>query len=63
MLVALASSDLFKAYYHLEPGRVQALQALTMLPWSLKIFYGLISDNIAIAGSRRKSYILIMAFV
>ena len=25
VLVYLASSDLFKAYYHLDPGRVQTL--------------------------------------
>ena len=59
--MALASSDLFKTYYKLDPGRVQTLQAFTMLPWSIKIFYGLISDNLPICGSRRKSYLLIMA--
>ena len=63
VLVYLASSDLFKAYYHLDPGRVQTLQAFTFLPWSIKIFYGLISDNIPLFGSRRKSYLLIMALL
>ena len=63
VLVYLASSDLFKAYYHLDPGHVQTIQAFTFLPWSIKIFYGLISDNIPIFGSRRKSYLLIMAVV
>lgn len=29
------------------------------MPWSLKIFYGLISDNLPIFGSRRKSYLII----
>ena len=37
--------------------------AFTFLPWSIKIIYGLISDNIPILGSRRKSYLLIMAFL
>lgn len=63
VLVYLASADLFKAYYHLDPGRVQTMQAFTFLPWSIKIFYGLISDNVPIMGSRRKAYLLIMAFL
>ena len=63
VLVYLASSDLFKSYYKLDPGRVQSIQALTFLPWSLKIFYGLISDNVPIMGSRRKSYLLIGAIM
>ena len=61
VLVYLASQDLFKAYYHMEPGRVQTIQAFTFIPWSIKIFYGLVSDNVPIMGSRRKSYLLIMA--
>ena len=63
VLVYLASSDLFKSYYNLDPGRVQAIQAFTFLPWSLKIFYGLISDNLPIFGSRRKSYLIIGALL
>jgi len=63
VLVYLGSSDLFKSYYKLDPGQVQSIQAFTFLPWSLKIFYGLISDNVPIAGSRRKSYLLIGALL
>lgn len=63
VLVYLASSDLFKTYYDLDPGRVQAIQAFTFLPWSLKIFYGLVSDNLPIFGSRRKSYLIIGALL
>ena len=63
VLVYLASADLFKAYYHLDPGRVQTLQAFTFLPWSIKLLYGLISDNVPIMGSRRKSYLLIMSLL
>ena len=37
--------------------------ATTMLPWSFKIVYGLISDNLPICGSKRKSYLLIAAFM
>lgn len=63
VLVYLASSDLFKSQYHLDPGRVQAIQALTFLPWSLKICYGLISDNFPLFGSRRKSYLILGAII
>ena len=63
VLVYLASSDLFKSHYHLDPGRVQSIQALTFLPWSLKICYGLISDNFPLFGSRRKSYLILGAII
>ena len=56
--MALAAQDLFKAYYHLEPGHVQSLTAYISLPFSLKIVIGLISDSVPIFGSRRKAYIL-----
>ena len=35
--------------------------AFTFLPWSIKIIFGLISDTIPLFGSRRKSYLFIMA--
>jgi hypothetical protein len=33
------------------------------LPWSLKLAYGLISDNIALFGYKRRSYIQIMGLL
>lgn len=33
------------------------------IPWSVKIIYGLISDNIPILGTRRKSYLVIMGIL
>ena len=63
VLVYLASSDLFKTYYNLDPGKVQSIQAFTFLPWSLKICYGLISDNLPVFGTRRKSYLIIGAIL
>ena len=62
-MVSLASSDLFKAYYKLEPSHVQNIMSFIALPWSIKILYGLISDNFPICGSRRKSYLLIAALM
>ena len=58
VLVYLAAADLFKAYYHMDPGRVQTLQAFTFLPWSIKIVYGLISDNFPILSFVRLSDVL-----
>ena len=34
-----------------------------MFPWSLKLIYGLISDNIPICGYRRKIYLIFFSFV
>lgn len=33
------------------------------LPWSLKIIYGLISDNVKLCGLKRKPYLIFFAFV
>lgn len=63
VLIYRAASILFKDYYKLEPSEMQRLMSFTFLPWSIKIIFGLISDNIPLLGSRRKSYLLIMAFV
>ena len=33
------------------------------IPWSVKIIYGLISDNVPIFGTRRKSYLVLMGIL
>ena len=63
VLVHLAATDLFKAYYKLHPGEVQSLQAFIAMPWAFKVVYGLISDTIPIFGSRRKSYLIFFAML
>jgi hypothetical protein len=62
VLVSLASQNLYKDYYHLEPDYLQFLSSMIIMPWSFKILYGLISDNFPILGTRRKSYLLIGSF-
>ena len=62
-LVSLASQDLFKTVYKLEPSEAQKLSSIIALPWAIKILYGLITDNFPICGSRRKSYLLIGALI
>jgi len=37
--------------------------SIISIPWSIKILYGLISDNVPIMGSRRKSYVVLMGLI
>ena len=34
-----------------------------MIPWTIKIVYGLLSDNLPICGSHRRSYLVIGSFM
>lgn len=63
VLVALATQKLFKDTYSLEPSYNQYLSGVIMLPWSIKIIYGFLSDNVPIFGSRRRSYLYIGALM
>ena len=40
-----------------------AMQSIAMFPWSIKIIYGLFSDNVPIFGTRRKSYLVLMGIL
>jgi MFS family permease len=40
-------------------AQIGVMAAVTSLPWSFKIFYGLLSDSVPIAGYRRKPYFFI----
>ena len=62
-IAILACQDLFKQYLSMDPGDMTLYMSIIHLPWSIKILYGLISDNIPIAGTRRKSYIVIMGML
>jgi hypothetical protein len=37
--------------------------SIIAMPWSIKICYGFISDNVPIAGTRRKSYVVLMGLL
>ena len=63
ILPGLAMMDLFKKQLGLQASYVQVLTSFISLPWSFKIVYGLISDNIRLCGYRRKSYIILFAMV
>ena len=62
-MVLLAVQDLFKQYLKLDPGLMTGYTTMIGLPWSVKIIYGLTSDNIPICGTNRKSYIIIMGLL
>ena len=55
--------DLFKRVFLLEPSKLQTLLATIHIPWSCKIFFGFISDNVPLFGSRSKSYLVMGALV
>mmetsp|Transcript_29038 Transcript_29038/g.43791 ORF Transcript_29038/g.43791 Transcript_29038/m.43791 type:complete len:172 (+) Transcript_29038:274-789(+) len=62
-IAVLACQDLFKTYLKLDPGDMTMYMSIVHLPWSIKIVYGLLSDNVPIAGTRRKSYIVLMGLL
>jgi MFS family permease len=59
----LAVKDYFKEYLGLDPGEMATYVSIIHIPWSFKILYGLISDNVPIMGTRRKSYLVLMGAV
>jgi len=62
-MVSLAIGVLFKNTYKLEPGTSAILSATIIFPWSIKIVYGLISDNYPILGAKRRPYLVAMSFI
>jgi MFS-type transporter involved in bile tolerance (Atg22 family) len=55
--------DYYKEYLGLDPGEMQIYMSIIHIPWSFKILYGLISDNVPLCGTRRKSWLIIMGLV
>jgi len=54
---------MFKEHYKLDPSDLQYLYSFVMIPWTIKIVYGLLSDNLPICGSHRRSYLIIGSFM
>ena len=63
IIATLAVKDYYKEYLGLDPGEMQLYMSIIHIPWSFKILYGLISDNVPICGRRRKPYLIIMGIV
>lgn len=47
----------------LQPAEMQVLTSIINFPWCIKLFYGLIADNVPIFGSKRKAYICINGII
>ncbi|MDX1431062.1 MAG: MFS transporter [Gammaproteobacteria bacterium] len=56
-LIAQPVRSLLARWGH-SPGEIAAFSAILSLPWVLKPLYGLLSDFVPWAGSRRRSYLL-----
>lgn len=59
----IATSFFLKDELSLSPVEISYLTGITSFPWALKPVYGLISDNIPILGSRRRSYLIISSLL
>jgi MFS-type transporter involved in bile tolerance (Atg22 family) len=46
-----------------DPGDAAIYNSIIAIPFSIKVFFGIISDNIKIFGLRRKPYLIFFAFV
>jgi hypothetical protein len=62
ILIILCTLDFYKSYLNLEPAEMSIYFALMFLPWSLKVFYGIITDNVKIFGLKRKPYLIFLGF-
>ena len=63
IIAILAVKDYYKEYLGLDPGEMAIYISIIHIPWSFKIVYGLISDNVPLCGTRRKSYLVIMGIL
>ncbi|KAI9136266.1 hypothetical protein BKA69DRAFT_1102498 [Paraphysoderma sedebokerense] len=52
-----------KYYYKVKPSDAEAGQKAAQLPWSLKVVYGLIFDNIPILRRHSKPYLLLASLL
>ena len=62
-MIEIALLDIFKNTFNLEPSETQSLMSYVLLPWTPKIFYGIIIDTFPICGSRKRSYLIILGFL
>jgi len=59
----LAVSFFLKDDLGLSPTEVASMVGITMLPWTVKPLYGLISDGFPVFGYRRRPYLLLSSFL
>jgi hypothetical protein len=54
----LSLLSLYKDYLNIEPAEVEMFMGLMFIPWSFRIIYGFMSDNIFIMNSKRRGHIM-----
>jgi folate/biopterin transporter len=59
----LAVSFFLKDDLGLNPAEVASLVGITMLPWTIKPLYGLVSDGFPVFGYRRRPYLLLSSLL
>jgi hypothetical protein len=63
MLLDLNLLNIYKEHLGLQPAEVQLYMGIISIPWSFRVLYGFLSDNIYIFSSRRRNHILINSFI
>ena len=56
----MAMKDMMTNYYKCQPGDIAFMELVAYLPWTCKIFYGLLVD---IRLIKRKYYLIFFGFV
>ena len=59
-MLDIAFLYMLKNIFNLEPAHTQSLLSYIALPYSPKIFYGIIADTFPICKSRKRSYLILM---
>ena len=65
-LFLTVAQEMFKTQYHQGPDQLQITLAYILFPWNFKIFYGIISDTMAIPGTskaKNKGYLIFFSVV
>ena len=59
----LAFQLLLKDHYNLPPTQSGVFVSIMWLPWTLKLFYGILFDTVPLCGSRKKSWMIVMSLI
>ena len=62
-IILLAFQDLGHRILNVDPGDLQMYKSIIMIPWSLKLLYGLLSDNQKVLKVSRKGWMIAMGAI
>lgn len=54
---------IFRDYHYLNASRIQILKSISLIPWSLKPLFGLLSDTLLIRGYSKIYYMIIVSLI